>query len=194
MLTIRTCNGAREWVQNPNIEPLPEYECAAYGQDQYRTFDGKWISFASEKCEYQLMEIKGTPNKISAENVECEDSLELQICKKVLIETKKGTVELLQKKIRITLKKTNQIVDYDPGDYPQPCTSSALDNVEITSVGLFIVVRVYDLSNRLKPLYEVSWYIFVQYIVTMNMFYSNNTSKVNDHFRKPPLLEVSYHI
>ena len=153
----RKCNGAREWVQDPRIEPLPEYECAAYGQDQFRTFDGKWISFGSERCEYQLMEIKGTPNKISATNEECLDSLELQMCKKVLIETKKGTVELFQKNIKITLN-SGLIVEYTPGDYPQPCSSSALTNVEIFSKGLFIIVRVFEMYNPFSPLYEVRWH------------------------------------
>jgi len=160
-LITRTCNGAREWTDNPNIEPLPEYECAAYGQDQYRTFDGKWISFGSVQCEYQLMEIKNTQNKISATNVECKDSLELQMCKKILIETEEGTVELFQKTIQITLgdgKKAN----YTPGNYPQPCSISALINVEIFSKGLFIIVRVFAEGNRLLPLYEVRSGIFTR--------------------------------
>jgi len=160
-LSTSTCNGAREWVQNPNIEPLPEYECAAYGQDQYRTFDGKWISFGSEKCEYQLTEIKNTRNKISVSNVECVDSLELQMCKKVLIETKSGTVEPFQKTVRITLKG-GKIVEYTPGDYPQPCSSSALNNVEIFSKGLFMIVRVFDEYNPFLPLYEVRSGIFTR--------------------------------
>lgn len=144
-------------MSDPKIQPLPEYECAAYGQDQYRSFDGKWISFGSEKCEYQLMQIKGTPNRISTSNEECVDSLELQMCKKVLIETAKGNVELFQKNIRITLNN-GLIVDYTPGDYPQPCSSSALNNVEISSVGLFMIVRVFDRYNPILPLFEVCWY------------------------------------
>lgn len=159
--STRKCNGAREWIEDPRIERLPEYECAAYGQDQYRTFDGKWITFASENCEYLLMAIKGTPNKISATNQECIDSLELQMCKKVLIETKKGTIELFQKTVKITLNG-GQIVEYTPGDYPQPCSSSALHNVEIFSKGLFMIVRVFDEFNRFSPLYEVRCGIFTR--------------------------------
>lgn len=160
-MSTRTCNGAREWISDPRIEPLPEYECAAYGQDQYRTFDGRWISFGSEKCEFQLMEIKGTHNKISATNEECLDSLELQMCKKILIETKKGSIELFQKTVRITLSG-GEIVDYTPGDYPQPCSSSALHNVEIFSKGLFMIVRVFHENNRLLLLYEVRNGIFTR--------------------------------
>jgi len=156
----RTCDGAREWVSDPRIEPLPEYECAAYGQDQYRTFDGKWISFGSERCEYLLMEMTDnddTPNKIIAENEECADSIELQMCKKVLIETKGGTIELFQKNIKITIDKGHgsEIVEYTPGDYPQPCSPSALTNVEIFSRGLFIIVRVFARFNPFLPMYEV---------------------------------------
>ena len=83
------------------------------------------------------------------------------MCKKILIETKQGTVELFQKNIRITLKD-GKIEEYTPGDYPQPCSSSVLTNVEIFSKGLFITVRVFDEYNRLSPLYEVRSGIFTR--------------------------------
>ena len=51
------------------IEPSPEYECAAYGQDQYRTFDGRWIVFHHERCEFIMMEGDGV--KISVKNEPC---------------------------------------------------------------------------------------------------------------------------
>ena len=51
------------------IEPSPEYECAAYGQDQYRTFDGRWIVFHQERCEFILMEGDGV--KVMVKNEPC---------------------------------------------------------------------------------------------------------------------------
>lgn len=161
IVSIRKCNGAREWIQDSNIPPKPEYECAAFGQDQYRTFDGKWISFSSTgNCEYQLMKINGKENDVvSVSNEECLDSLELQMCKKVLIETKKGDIELFQKTIKITLKD-GSLIEYTPGDYPEPCSSSALNNVEIFSKGLFTIVRVFSPNDPFKPLYEVCYNCF----------------------------------
>lgn len=98
-----------------------------------------------------------TPNKIIAENEECVDSIELQMCKKVTIETKGGTIKLFQKTIQITIDKGHgsEIVEYTPGDYPQPCSPSALTNVEIFSKGLFIIVRVFAQFNPFKPMFEV---------------------------------------
>lgn len=66
---IRTCNGAREWISDNTIDPSPEYECASYGQDQYRTFDGRWIVFHQERCEFTMMEGDGV--KISVKNEPC---------------------------------------------------------------------------------------------------------------------------
>ena len=83
------------------------------------------------------------------------------MCKKILIETKHGIIELFQKTIRIKLKGGG-IVDYTPGDYPQPCSYSALTNVEIFSKGLFIIVRVFDEHNPFLPLYEVRSDIFTR--------------------------------
>ena len=98
-----------------------------------------------------------TPNKVIASNEECVNSIELQMCKKVLIETKGGTIELFQKNIKITIDKGygSEIVEYNPGDYPQPCSPSALTNVEIFSKGLFIIVRVFARFNPFLPMFEV---------------------------------------
>lgn len=69
VLCFRKCNGAREWISDNMIAPSPEYECAAYGQDQYRTFDGRWIAFHHERCEFIMMEGDGV--KISVKNEPC---------------------------------------------------------------------------------------------------------------------------
>ena len=154
--SIRVCNGSRYWVEDPRIEPLPEEECAAYGQEQYRTFDGKWITFEGiNSCQYELMSIKNTAHTITISNEECKDTWELVMCKNVLIETEKGTVELIQKDIRVT-PKHKPPMDYNPGNYPQPCQSSSLPYTEIFSRGVFTVVRVFNPQDPFQPLYEVS--------------------------------------
>lgn len=144
------------WVEDSRIEKLPEYECAAFGQDNYRTFDGKWIAFnGSVSCQYELMSIANTLNKVTVSNELCKDSFELLMCKKVVIETDQGSVELSQKDIKVTSNGNSR--DFFPGDYPQPCGYNAiLNNVEIFSKGLFIIVRVFNPDNRFQPLYEVS--------------------------------------
>ena len=150
----RVCNGSRYWEDNPDIEALPEYECAAYGQDQYRTFDNKWIAFESPiSCQYKLMGIKGTDHTVTISNEYCEDSLELLICKAVQIQTAKGTIKLLQKSIGIKTK--NYEKEINPGEYPQPCQRSSVRDAEIFSIGLFTIVRVFSSDDPFKPLYEV---------------------------------------
>lgn len=133
---------------------MPEYECAAFGQDQFRSFDNKWIAFDSPlSCQYQLMGIKGTDHKVTVSNEYCHDSLELYICKAVIIDTPKGTIELLQKNIEIKLK--NRKITINPGEYPPPCKRSDLSNAEIFSEGVFTIVRVFSIQDPFKPLYEV---------------------------------------
>lgn len=148
------------WVEDSRIEKLPEYECAAFGQDHYRTFDGKWIAFrGSVSCQYELMLIQNTRNKVTVSNELCKDSFELLMCKKVVIETDEGKVELSQKDIKVIVNDVSR--DYFPGDYPQPCGYSTLKNVEIFSKGLFVVVRVFNPYNPFQPLYEVSQLVMV---------------------------------
>lgn len=68
-IVTRTCNGAREWISDSSVDMSPEYECASYGQDQYRTFDGRWIVFHQERCEFTMLEGDGV--KISVKNEPC---------------------------------------------------------------------------------------------------------------------------
>lgn len=99
------------------------------------------------------MLIKGTKNTVSVANEPCVDSLELQMCKKVVIETGEGSIELFQRTIKIETEDSS--TQYVPGTYPEPCTRSVLDNAEIFSMGLFIIVRVFNPNDPFKPLFEV---------------------------------------
>ena len=141
-------------MTDPNIQSLPDPECAATGQDQYRTFDGEFFRDHRPKdCEEVLMIIKDTSHNVKVSNVDCKDSIELLICKKVVVTTEYGKVELLQKDIKITDGISAEI---GPGDYPEPCVFSSLPYTEIFSEGLFTFVRVFDPTDRFVPLYTVS--------------------------------------
>ena len=151
----RICNGSRQWVTDPNIQSLPDPECAATGQDQYRTFDGEFFrDHRLSGCELDLMFIKNTSHNVRVSNVKCKDSIELLMCKKVVVTTEYGKVELLQKDITITVNGNSAVIG--PGDYPEPCGFSSLPYTEIFSEGLFTFVRVFDPTDRFVPLYTVS--------------------------------------
>ena len=151
----RICNGSRQWVTDPNIQSLPDPECAATGQDQYRTFDGEFFrDHRLSGCELDLMFIQNKSHNVRVSNVKCKDSIELLICKKVVVTTEYGKVELLQKDITITVNGNSAVIG--PGDYPEPCGFSSLPYTEIFSEGLFTFVRVFDPTDRFVPLYTVS--------------------------------------
>ena len=142
-------------MTDPNIQSLPDPECAATGQDQYRTFDGEFFrDHRLSGCELDLMFIQNKSHNVRVSNVKCKDSIELLICKKVVVTTEYGKVELLQKDITITVNGNSAVIG--PGDYPEPCGFSSLPYTEIFSEGLFTFVRVFDPTDRFVPLYTVS--------------------------------------
>ena len=142
-------------MSDPNIQSLPDYECAATGQDQYKTFDGEHFrDHRLPGCELDLMFIKNIAHNVRVSNVKCKDSIELLMCKKVVVTTEYGKVELLQKDITITVNGKSTVIG--PGDYPEPCVFSSLPYTEIFSEGLFTFVRVFSPDNRFVPLYLVS--------------------------------------
>ena len=104
------------------------------------------------------MQIYGKNFKVFVENEDCEKSIELQMCKKVIIQiSNTNSIELFQKKIKVT--KNDDITEYPPGEYPQPCdTGTALDNVELFSMGLFMVVRVFDRFDPYNVHFQVSFH------------------------------------
>ena len=142
-------------MTDPNIQSLPDPECAATGQDQYRTFDGEFFrDHRLSGCELDLMFIQNKSHNVRVSNVKCKDSIELLVCKKVVVTTEYGKVELLQKDITITVNGNSAVIG--PGDYPEPCGFSSLPYTEIFSEGLFTFVRVFDPTDRFVPLYTVS--------------------------------------
>ena len=142
-------------MTDPNIQSLPDPECAATGQDQYRTFDGEFFrDHRLSGCELDLMFIQNKSHNVRVSNVKCKDSIELLMCKKVVVTTEYGKVELLQKDITITVNGNSAVIG--PGDYPEPCGFSSLPYTEIFSEGLFTFVRVFDPTDRFVPLYTVS--------------------------------------
>ena len=142
---------------DPNKQnELIKSECQATGQDHYRKFNGDWIVFQSKvSCSYTMMKIKGTTHQIKVSNEPCKESFELLICKKVLITTDRGQIELLQKDIKVT--KDGNTRDIGPGKYPQPCEYSGLPYTEIFSEGVFTFVRVFKPSDPFFPMYEVGY-------------------------------------
>ena len=142
-------------MTDQNIQSLPDPECAATGQDQYRTFDGEFFrDHRLSGCELDLMFITNKSHNVRVSNVKCKDSIELLMCKKVVVTTEYGKVELLQKDITITVNGNSAVIG--PGDYPEPCGFSSLPYTEIFSEGLFTFVRVFDPTDRFVPLYTVS--------------------------------------
>ena len=83
------------------------------------------------------------------------NSLELQMCKRVLIELEGGasSLNLFQKEFSIiTNQNTNH---YKPGEYPETCEMK-IPNVDVFHVGLFLIVRIYEPNNPFFIKFEVS--------------------------------------
>lgn len=51
----KQCGANGAWITRANTTAKPQYDCAATGQMQYRTFDGKQYSFNGGKCEYVMV-------------------------------------------------------------------------------------------------------------------------------------------
>ena len=119
----------RIWDVLPNVDPKPQYDCAAYGQLHYRTFDGKSYKFDGQKCEYVLMtdchsnskatcDLSKANINVYVKNVQCENSYEQYMCKEVTIKTKSATVVLQQKLAKLTVNGVTKY--FTKGNYSQP--------------------------------------------------------------------------
>ncbi len=121
------------------MDAKPQYDCGAFGQLHYRTFDGRLFKFDGQMCEYVLMSDchADTTNKmcdmekaninIKVKNVRCVDSYEQYMCKEVTIQVKQSdgtmaTVVLKQKEARLTYGSTSKV--FKQGNYPQPRTDA----------------------------------------------------------------------
>ena len=128
-------------------EPSPEYECSAFGQDHYVTFDGRMVAFHDADCPLILMQGYGVT--VVVNNEACLNSFELQICRRVTITQDDGAdIELFQKEFTVDRKT------YQPGEYPETC-SSVSSGVEIFQIGLFLIVRLYEKGNPEFVKFEV---------------------------------------
>lgn len=149
----------------PGKTSKPQYDCAATGQMQYRTFDGKMFSFNGGKCEYILMsdcmrdkssnrcDLSKASFNVKVKNERCVNSYEAVTCKRVKIEMKvpdgrKAYIEMLQGEIKVELGSYK--VEFSKGSYPEPKTA-VVDGLEIFKVRLSHseLVRIRFLSNIL---------------------------------------------
>ena len=71
----------------------------------------------------------------------------------ITIESTGTEIVLLQKEFTIK-PKTGASTKYKPGEWPPHC-NPPLDNIEIMSVGLFLIVRIKDPANPKFIKYEV---------------------------------------
>ena len=137
MSLYRKCRGDREWAKLPDVPAKPQYDCAAFGQLHYRTFDGRLFKFDGEMCEYVLMtdchhdvsnamcDMSKANINIKVKNVRCLNSYEQYMCKEVTIQVKQAdgtmaTVVLKQKEATLTVGTVEKV--FKQGNYPQPRT------------------------------------------------------------------------
>ena len=125
----RKCDGMRRWEKIPDVDAKPQYDCAAYGQLHYRTFDGRLLKFNGYMCEYVLMtdchsasgsmcDLSKANINIKVKNVRCENSYEQYMCKEVTIETKTAKVVLQQKMAKLSVNGVEKV--FVKGNYSQP--------------------------------------------------------------------------
>eukprot|EP00795_Rhopilema_esculentum_P013727 gene13727-4647_t len=154
----RKCTGMRVWEQIPNTEAKPQYDCAAFGELHYRTFDGKMFKFDGQMVEYVLLtdcfiapgkmcDMSKAAINIRVKNVRCEQSYDQYMCKQVTVETKTGKAIMRQKEVKLTVDGTTKT--FTEGSYPQPLTNVG-GGFEVFKLGVFIVVRVYSLGYTVK--------------------------------------------
>ena len=149
----RECNGDRTWKTLPSANAKPQYDCAAFGQMHYRTFDGKLFKFQGGKCEYILMsdcrhdtskpfcDIEVANINVRVRNTRCKDSYEAFMCKEVTIDLKlpDGKAEIIMMQEKVIAKLNDALVHtFTKGNYPQPLTPvDGMDGVQIFKVKTF---------------------------------------------------------
>ncbi|XP_065655006.1 mucin-2 isoform X5 [Hydra vulgaris] len=160
----KVCNGDRTWKQLSGVDAKPQYDCAAFGQMHYRTFDGKMYKFDGGKCQYIMMSDckKNGPSQfcdllqanfnVRVRNTKCIDSYEQYMCKEVTIEMRMNDgsmaeIVLLQENVDVYHHEKK--LSFKKGNYPQPL-KNVIDGLEIFKSGLFIIVRAYQLDYTVK--------------------------------------------
>ncbi|XP_065679163.1 mucin-2 isoform X2 [Hydra vulgaris] len=160
----KVCNGDRTWKQLSGVDAKPQYDCAAFGQMHYRTFDGKMYKFDGGKCQYIMMsdckkngqsqfcDLLQANFNVRVRNTRCIDSYEQYMCKEVTIEMRMtdgsmAEIVLLQENVDVYHHETK--LSFKKGNYPQPL-KNVIDGLEIFKSGLFIIVRAYKLDYTVK--------------------------------------------
>ena len=150
-ISYRECNGDRTWKQLPGVAAVPQYDCTAFGQMHYRTFDGKLFKFCGGKCQYILMTDchvdKSSPlchlDKanivVRVKNTRCINSYEAYMCKEVTIEMKVpdgriAEIVMMQQEVKVTLGASS--FTFKNGNYPQPRTA-VINGLEVFKVKNF---------------------------------------------------------
>ena len=144
----RVCNGDRTWRQLPGVDSKPQYDCAAFGQMHYRTFDGKMYKFDGGKCQYIMMsDCKQHGNNqfcdllqanfnVRIRNTRCVDSYEQYMCKEVTVELRMfdgSMAEIVMLQENVVVNHLDTKLSFRKGNYPQPRTN-VIDGVEIFKV------------------------------------------------------------
>ena len=131
------------------LDAKPQYDCAAFGQLHYRTFDGKAFKIDGGLCPYILLtdcrkdgasrfcDLTQSNINVRARNLRCVGSIEAYMCKEISIDVRlpngeMAEIVLMQNKVKLTtdggVKK-----HFDKGTYPQPRTA-VVDGIEIFKV------------------------------------------------------------
>lgn len=141
---FRTCQSRRTWVTNPSVNPEPRYECSAWGQDHYKTFDGLIYNFDGEGCEYIMMQHDDVV--VTVANKRCEHTFDMYMCKEVKISLPKEKVRitLFQKTYKLERYGTSEVIDYD-----NPC-HDIYPGVMMEYKGLFVILKLYYIDFEIK--------------------------------------------
>jgi hypothetical protein len=133
-------------VTNANVNPEPNYECAAWGQDHYKTFDGRMFNFDGERCEYIMMQHEDVVVTIA--NKRCEHTFDMYMCKevKILLPKENLRITLFQKTYKLENTNTNEVVH---SDYDNPC-HDIYGGVMMEYKGLFVILKLYYIDFEIK--------------------------------------------
>lgn len=128
------------------VNPEPNYECSAWGQDHYKTFDGRIYDFNGVKCEYILVQHEDAV--VTVANKRCEHTFDMYMCKevKVTLPKQKVRVTLFQKSYKIENTVTNQVTH---SDYDNPC-HDIYSGIMLEYKGLFAIVKLYQIGFEIK--------------------------------------------
>jgi hypothetical protein len=133
-------------VTDPSVHPEPNYECSAWGQDHYKTFDGKIFNFDGERCEYIMMQHEDVV--VTVANKRCEHTFDMYMCKevKILLPKEDLRITLFQKSYKLENTNTNDVIQ---SDYDNPC-HDIYSGVMMEYKGLFVILKLYYIDFEIK--------------------------------------------